>query len=108
MRCAAARAGAGERQPGVAALHEARAQGRLDLRHRLRHRGLAQVRRACRRAHTAAPDHLIEQHQVAQVRRRSGTLDSTAHVHNFLYPAVNCNYPRPGARPDNGRVIRCR
>ena len=34
-------AGAGEREPRIAALHEARSQGRLDLRHRLRHRGLA-------------------------------------------------------------------
>ena len=72
------------------------------MTYRLGNCGLTEVRRAGRRAHAAAPGHLIEQHEMPQVGRGAGTLGSTGpHVHNFLYPAVNCNYPAGRARPDN-------
>src|SRR5207237_6142171 len=55
---------------GIAALHETRPEGGLDLPDRLSHRRLTEVRRPRRRAHTAAPDYLIEQHEMPQVRCR--------------------------------------
>ena len=91
-----------EREPGIAALHETRPEGGLDLPDRLSHRRLTEVRHARRRAHTAAPDYLIEQHEMPQVRCRVRAVRGIdPHVHNFLYPAVNCNYPTRRRRPEN-------
>ena len=95
--------GAGEREPGITAVHETGAERVLDMAHRLGDRRLAQVGRARRRADAAAPDDLVEEHQVPQVRYRLRARGlTTCHVHNFLYPAANCNYPTPRAPPDNG------
>jgi len=82
-------------------VQEARSQGGLDLSDRLGDCGLTEVRRAGGRAHAAAPDHLIEEHEMSQVGRRARTGACRGHVHNFLYPAANCNYPPGRARLDN-------
>ena len=62
-----------ELEPRIAAVQEARSQGGLDLSDRLGDCGLTEVRRAGGRAHAAAPDHLIEEHEMSQVGRRAST-----------------------------------
>src|SRR5882762_3360389 len=93
----------GELEPGIAAVQETGSQGGFNPSDRLGDCGLTEVRRAGGRAHAAAPDHLIKEHEMSDVGRRAGTWARRGHVHNLLYPAVNCNYPPGRARPDNGR-----
>src|SRR5439155_931155 len=66
-------------------------------------RGLTEVRRAAGRAQARAPDHLLKGHEMPDVGRRARNWARGGHVHNLLYPAVNCNYPPGRARLDNGR-----
>ncbi len=54
-------------------MQETGSQGGFNPSDGLGDRGLTEVRRAGGRAHAAAPDHLIKEHEMSEVGRRART-----------------------------------